>query len=91
MYKITVFLLLCIILPWSAFAQSKVFNRTVCGKVVMKSAQEEALHDVEYANVALLLLPDSSFVAGATSDDKGEFCLKANCDFSKKCHLKMKI
>ena len=88
MYKITVFLLLCIMLPLSVFAQNKVFNRTVCGKVVMKSAQEEALHDVEYANVALLLLPDSAFVAGTTSDDKGEFCLKANCDFSKKYLLR---
>ncbi len=84
MYKIIVFLLPCLIFSLSAFPQGKSFNRIVTGKVMMKSVQRDTLRNVEYANVALLLLPDSAFVAGATSDEKGEFCLKANCDFSKK-------
>ena len=45
--------------------------QTVSGRLVDENKQP-----LPYANVVLLSLPDSAFVAGATSDDQGVFALK---------------
>lgn len=63
--KVFLFVLTGIILPVSLSAQ------TVSGKLIDENSQP-----LPYANVVLLSLPDSAFVSGATSDDKGNFVLK---------------
>lgn len=75
MKLIKVFLLglIGIILPVSLSAQ------TVSGKLIDENSQP-----LQYANVALLSLPDSAFVSGTTSDEKGNFVLK---DLSPRSYL----
>ena len=53
----------------SAFSQSK--KVTVTGKIVDSETKEAVM----MANVRLLLLPDSTYVTGAASDDKGVFTI----------------
>ena len=53
--------------------------QTVSGKLIDENSQP-----LPYANVVLLSLPDSAFVSGATSDDKGNFVLK---DLSARSYL----
>ena len=48
-----------------------VSAQTISGKLIDEDSQP-----LPYANVVLLSLPDSVFVSGATSDDKGNFILK---------------
>lgn len=71
--KVFLFVLTVIILPVSLSAQ------TVSGKLIDENSQP-----LPYANVVLLSLPDSTFVSGATSDDKGNFVLK---DLSARSYL----
>lgn len=71
--KVFLFVLTGIILPVSLSAQ------TVSGKLIDENSQP-----LPYANVVLLSLPDSAFVSGATSDDKGNFVLK---DLSARSYL----
>ena len=71
--KVFLFVLTVIILPVSLSAQ------TVSGKLIDENSQP-----LPYANVVLLSLPDSAFVSGATSDDKGNFILK---DLSARSYL----
>lgn len=56
-----------------------VSAQTISGKLIDEDSQP-----LPYANVVLLSLPDSVFVSGATSDDKGNFILK---DLSSRSHL----
>lgn len=56
-----------------------VSAQTISGKLIDKDSQT-----LPYANVVLLSLPDSVFVSGATSDDKGNFILK---DLSSRSYL----
>lgn len=56
-----------------------VSAQTVSGKLTDEDSQP-----LPYANVVLLSLPDSVFVSGATSDDKGNFILK---DLSSRSYL----
>ena len=56
-----------------------VSAQTVSGKLTDENSQP-----LPYANVVLLSLPDSAFVSGATSDDKGNFILK---DLSSRSYL----
>ena len=44
---------------------------TVTGKVI-----DEQQHPVPYANIVLLSLPDSAFVAGSISNEEGAFSLR---------------
>ena len=71
--KVFLFVLTGIILPVCLSAQ------TVSGKLIDENSQP-----LPYANVVLLSLPDSVFVSGATSDDKGNFVLK---DLSARSYL----
>ena len=71
--KVFLFALTGIILPVCLSAQ------TVSGKLIDENSQP-----LPYANVVLLSLPDSAFVSGATSDDKGNFVLK---DLSARSYL----
>lgn len=66
-------LLLFIFLPM--LAQKTVGERRISGKVVLSEAEGKAA-GVEYANVSLLLLPDSSFVTGTTTAADGRFRLR---------------
>lgn len=56
-----------------------VSAQTISGKLI-----DEVSQPLPYANVVLLSLPDSVFVSGATSDDKGNFVLK---DLSSRSYL----
>ena len=56
-----------------------VSAQTISGKLIDEDSQP-----LPYANVVLLSLPDSVFVSGATSDDKGNFILK---DLSSRSYL----
>jgi hypothetical protein len=53
----------------SVFAFSSRASVPVSGKILEKSTKEP----LEYANIILLSLPDSSFVAGAVSGEEGVF------------------
>ena len=57
----------------------RVSAQIVSGKLIDEDSQP-----LPYANVVLLSLPDSAFVSGATSDDKGNFILK---DLSSRSYL----
>ena len=61
----TLFISVCVFISVGVSAQ------TVSGKLIDENSQP-----LPYANVVLLSLPDSAFVSGATSDDKGNFVLK---------------
>jgi hypothetical protein len=64
MKKILYAILICFVVKSTAFAQ-------ISGRVVdMNSAP------IEFANVALLALPDSSLICGTTTDEKGMFRLE---------------
>lgn len=56
-----------------------VSAQTISGKLIDEDSQP-----LPYANVVLLSLPDSVFVSGVTSDDKGNFILK---DLSSRSYL----
>lgn len=47
---------------------------TVTGKVI-----DEQQQPVPYANIVLLSLPDSTFVAGSISNEEGAFSLNKGC------------
>lgn len=68
-------IVLLLLMPVKILAQKQV----VKGRVVLCNAlqQTEAL---PYANIALIQLPDSTFVTGAVSDEQGKF----TCSFSRK-------
>ena len=68
-------IVLLLLMPVKILAQKQV----VKGRVVLCNAlrQTEAL---PYANIALIQLPDSTFVTGAVSDEQGKF----TCSFSHK-------
>ena len=59
-------LLMCCCISLATFAQ------TFTGKVV-----DEKNQPLPYANVVLLSLPDSTFVAGTVSDESGAFSLRS--------------
>lgn len=65
MKKISLLGLLCLVV-WSAFAQSRN-HVTVSGRIVEEDTNEPAVQ----ANVQLLRLPDSTYVAGVASDNEG--------------------
>uniref|UniRef100_UPI0026253A90 carboxypeptidase regulatory-like domain-containing protein n=1 Tax=uncultured Bacteroides sp. TaxID=162156 RepID=UPI0026253A90 len=69
----TLFISVCVFISVGVSAQ------TVSGKLIDENSQP-----LPYANVVLLSLPDSAFVSGATSDDKGNFVLK---DLSARSYL----
>lgn len=52
-----------------------IFGQTLCGKLV-----DEQANPLPYANIVLLSLPDSAFVAGAVSNEDGTFRLNAACN-----------
>ena len=52
---------------------ASVQAQTISGKLV-----DEQNQPLAYANVVLLSLPDSAFVSGATTDEKGDFRLTPN-------------
>ena len=56
----------CLVMPFSLQAQDVIIS----GRLV-----DDQQQPVEYANVVLLSLPDSAFVAGAVSDEQGAFRL----------------
>lgn len=56
----------CLVMPFSLQAQEVIIS----GRLV-----DDQQQPVEYANVVLLSLPDSAFVAGAVSDEQGAFRL----------------
>lgn len=87
MHKLYAFLLLVFMLSLSAFSQEQKINREISGKVVMDPGDGKQ-ESVEYANISLLSLPDSTFLAGATSDKEGKFSLRLHCDLSQKYLLK---
>ena len=58
-------LLLC-----SLTSAGEIAAQTVSGKLIDENKQP-----LPYANVVLLSLPDSTFVTGTTSDDKGNFIM----------------
>lgn len=47
-------------------------GQTICGMLV-----DETEQPVAYANIVLLAMPDSAFVSGTVSDEKGNFVLNA--------------
>lgn len=59
------YLFLCL----SAFS-AQIYSQTTTGKVV-----DEQQQPVPYANIVLLSLPDSAFVAGSISNEQGIFLL----------------
>lgn len=67
--KVFLFTLIGIILPVCLSAQ------TVSGKLIDENSQP-----LPYANVALLSLPESTFVSGTISDDDGAFRLEASSE-----------
>ena len=69
----TLFISACVLTSIGVSAQ------TVSGKLMDENSQP-----LPYANVVLLSLPDSAFVSGGTSDDKGNFFLK---DLSSRSYL----
>ena len=87
MHKLYAFLLLVFVLSLSAFSQEQKINREISGKVVMDPGDGKQ-ESVEYANISLLSLPDSTFLAGTTSDKEGKFSLRLHCDLSQKYLLK---
>ena len=87
MHKLYAFLLLMFVLSLSAFSQEQKINREISGKVVMDPGDGKQ-ESVEYANISLLSLPDSTFLAGTTSDKEGKFSLRLHCDLSQKYLLK---
>ena len=87
MHKLYAFLLLVFMLSLSAFSQEQKINREISGKVVMDPGDGKQ-ESVEYANISLLSLPDSTFLAGTTSDKEGKFSLRLHCDLSQKYLLK---
>ena len=52
---------------------ASVQAQAISGKLV-----DEQNQPLAYANVVLLSLPDSAFVSGATTDEKGDFRLTPN-------------
>lgn len=87
MHKLYAFLLLVFMLSLSAFSQEQKIDREISGKVVMELGDDKQ-ESVEYANISLLSLPDSTFLAGTTSDKEGKFSLRLHCDLSQKYLLK---
>ena len=63
MKKILVIAIVCLLGSFAAAAQTVKVNGTIV--------------DVEFVNVALISLPDSSFVTESTTDGKGKFALRA--------------
>lgn len=86
MYKICIFLILTIF-SLSAFSQKPEPNRIISGKVITNKGKKEQ-QSVEFANISLLQLPDSTFITGTTSNEKGEFNIRLHCDLSQKYVLK---
>ena len=66
MKKIKDFTILCCLLFMAVAAQAQ----SISGKLV-----DEQNQPLSYANVILLSLPDSTFVSGAITDEKGDFRL----------------
>ncbi len=76
--KVFLFGLIGSILPVSLSAQ------TISGKVIDENSQPLPY----YANVVLLLLPDSAFVSGAISGEDGSFKLEVKSDIDNKINNK---
>ena len=68
MKKILVIAIVCLLGSFAAAAQTVKVNGTIV---------DEQNRPVEFVNVALISLPDSSFVTGSTTDGKGKFALRA--------------
>ena len=67
MKKILVIAIIYLLGSFAAAAQTVKVNGTVI---------DEQNRPVEFVNVALISLPDSSFVTGSTTNGKGKFILK---------------
>lgn len=78
-------ILIYLFLYTPTFAQKQM--QEVYGTVNL-SKEKGMTEKLPYANIAVLLLPDSSFVTGATSDEKGIFKFKYHRNNSKKYLLK---
>ena len=68
MKKILVIAIVCLLGSFAAAAQTVKVNGTIV---------DEQNRPVEFVNVALISLPDSSFVTESTTDGKGKFALRA--------------
>lgn len=64
-------LALASVMSWMSFAQTK----EISGKVVDADGA-----DLQFVNVVLLSLPDSTIVTGAMTDEQGMFCLSTETD-----------
>lgn len=71
MKKILVIAIVCLLGSFAAAAQTVKVNGTIV---------DEQNRPVEFVNVALISLPDSSFVTESTTDGKGKFAL-SHCRF----------
>lgn len=86
MHKLYFFLLFLLSIS-TVSAEERIVRQKIKGYTVLmnENKQQEPL---PYANLSILLMPDSSFVAGGTSDEKGHFQLQFNRNPQKKYLLK---
>jgi len=75
-FFISINLLFCVFFSFSLHSQSLSKNIHLSGKIVIKENGE--IVPLGYATVRLLSVKDSTFIAGKTTDDMGNFEFKTN-------------
>ena len=81
---IAFFILLSLLTLFTASAQ----KQTLTGYVVLSETGTQKTEPLPYAGITIMQLPDSSFIKGTTTNEKGEFQITYNRQAKKKYLLK---